>query len=115
MEQEGSALITKTTCPNKNDYGYMWTYVDNQDSEATYKESVTYSRFEGLELVAPYSGSKYELTCRPLEKECVMLKCSMAGHSLKLSIGEQVILSDPALIQKALSDGEKIERAPGIF
>jgi len=46
-------------------YGFS-CYLNNSD-DSTLKETVTYTKFEGLSLLKPYKDSSYEVTVAPGE------------------------------------------------
>lgn len=50
--------------------GYGYVYFENMTEDATLKESVTYTRFENLELVKPFKGTPHSDCRDKLLSEC---------------------------------------------
>ena len=48
--------------------GFGFNYFVNDSTEASIREVVAYTRFQGLELVKPYTDSGYEVLVPPKQK-----------------------------------------------
>jgi len=114
MEDKNAPQIMKISTKKKSESGYLWTIVDNGEKDKKFKQVVNYTKFEGLTLMPPYSGTSYELNCEPGNSACVVIKCNIDGHAYTEQISEQIIMPDDSLIDLCLSKGSPCERAPGI-
>ena len=72
FSSEGAPNCFKYTDMCQEGYGYV--YFENMTDDATLKESVTYTRFENLELVKPFKGTNYEVNVPPGENLIVLLR-----------------------------------------
>ena len=72
FENEGAENCKKYSQMCGEGYGY--TYFENDSAEASIKETVTYTRFEGLELVKPFSGSGYDVLVPPGQRTIVLMR-----------------------------------------
>ena len=60
--------------------------MDNKQSNtAFYKESVEYSKFDGMEFLKPFSGNSYDLVVKPGEHKFVIIRVKVAGYSSSYS------------------------------
>ena len=55
-EMDEAKKIVKVSTLKKTESGYLWSLIKNQETSAKYKEVVSYSKFEGLQLMAPFAG-----------------------------------------------------------
>jgi len=72
FEKSSAPNVKKYTCVAEEGYGFV--HIVNDEKSCTYKETVNYTKFEGLELMKPYSGSGYEIEVKPGEKKTVLIK-----------------------------------------
>jgi hypothetical protein len=78
--------------------GYGYTFFENKTEDATIKEIVTYTKFEGLELIKPYKGSGYEVQVKPGDQKIILLRQTVPyGYSLSFSYSSNIIFSPEAL------------------
>ena len=54
--------------------GYAYIYLENLESEATLIEDVKYTKFEGLELLPPFSGTSYKIKVDPGKSQIVLIR-----------------------------------------
>jgi len=54
MEDKGAPLIKKYKCFGEEGYGFI--IIENDEAGASYKEKVTFTKFTGLNFLAPESG-----------------------------------------------------------
>lgn len=45
--------------------GYAFVFVDNKAQNQGYSESVTFTKFDGLKLLPPFSGQEYKISVQP--------------------------------------------------
>ena len=69
----------------KSDHGYMMIVIQNNGSQS-YNETVQYSTFDGLTLIAPEEGKEYDITVGPGETRVVLIRiCRRSGWSMSSS------------------------------
>ena len=68
FSSEGAPDCFKYTDMCQEGYGYV--YFENMTDDATLKESVTYTRFENLELVRPFKGKCKGQSRHQLRGQC---------------------------------------------
>jgi calpain-15 len=63
--------------------GFAYIYFENDEEDSTYIENITYTTFEGLKLLPPYSGTSYYVEVAPGEKKIILIKqLSLKGFNL---------------------------------
>ena len=72
FESQGASDITKYFAMTEEGYGYV--HIVNNETEAVYKESINYTKFEKLELQKPFKGTSYEIEVKPGEKKTVVIR-----------------------------------------
>lgn len=93
MEKDGCPDIKKYTMMLEEGYGFV--HVVNNDTSSSYKESVNYLKFEGLELMKPYKGSSYDLMVKPGESKTVVIRqVEPSGYSMSSQAQAGVILGE---------------------
>lgn len=97
------------------DIGYITYMIKNEDEESTYKESMSYPTFDGCTMCEPESGAGYEAVVEAGQTKIILIKLECNGYSMASSFSSMVIKGDNSLIQQCIEEGEKNERAPGIF
>ena len=91
--------------------GYGFNFFLNDSTEGSIREVVTYTRFNGLELVKPYTGSGYEVLVPPLQKKIVLLKqTNPTSYSLSFTYSSTIILTTEALKRRAKEKGKMTTR-----
>jgi len=66
--------IKRCFCLSETKSGYGCMYYQNDSEFCTLKEEVTFTKFQGLTLMPPYSGNSYEVTVPPRSRKAVVLK-----------------------------------------
>lgn len=97
------------------DFGYEIICIKNGAESSAYKETVTFNSFEGLTLMEPESGMQYDVLVKAGITKIILIKQSCRGYSKSYSYSSSVQMGDDALIGKCLAEGEKTERATGIY
>ena len=91
--------------------GYGYTYFENNSEDATIKEAVTYTMFDGLELVPPFKGTSYEVLVEPGSSMIVLLKqTSVTGYNLSFSYTSNIIFTTEAMKKRIKDYGTKVTR-----
>jgi hypothetical protein len=66
--------------------GYAYIYFVNNEEDSTMVEDVKYTKFDGLKLLAPFSGSSYMVEIKAGEDKIVLIKrIDLNGFSLAYS------------------------------
>lgn len=87
--------------------GYGYNFFCNNSKHASIKEVVTYTRFQGLELVKPFSGDGYEVLVKPQEKKIVLLRqTNPTSYNLSFTFSSTILLNTEALKQRAIQQGK---------
>jgi len=106
---DGAPQCSKYSGMRREGYGY--TYFENGSEDATIKESVTYTMFDGLELVPPYKGTSYEVLVPPKTSTIVLLKqTSVTGYNLSFSYTSNIIFTTEAMQKRIKQYGTKATR-----
>ncbi len=106
---EGAPQCAKYSEMRKEGYGY--TYFENNSDDATIKEAVTYTMFDGLELVPPFKGTSYEVLVPPKTSMIVLLKqTSITGYNLSFSYTSNIIFTTEAMKKRIKEYGTKVTR-----
>lgn len=64
------------------DEGYGFIYIVNDSKEATFKEVVKYTNFQGLKLLKPQFGSSYDIEVKPGQTKMILLWCDSEGYGM---------------------------------
>jgi len=97
------------------DFGYRMYMIVNGDPASSYQETMNYTAFDGLTLLAPEKGSTYEVTVEAGQTRVILIKQSCGGFSMASSYSSMVLKSEGALIEECLADGQQNDRAEGIY
>ena len=63
--------------------GYAYIYFENNELDATLIEDVKYTKFEGLKLLPPFSGTSYYVKVGPGQSQIVLIKqIDLSGFNL---------------------------------
>ena len=98
--------------------GYNFVIIKNDEEEATYKENIEYTTFDGLEMVKldrpdsniTISSQSYEIVVPPGEEKMVLIKASVEGFSSAARMSTSVFHGDKKLKQMCLENGERTQR-----
>ena len=61
------------------------------NSDAHYTEIYEFKKFEGMDLLPPYSGSTLNLKCGPGETKAAIIRVEARGYSLSYVTYDQII------------------------
>jgi len=87
--------------------GYGYNFFCNNSLNASIKEVVTYTRFQGLELVKPFSGDGYEVLVKPQQNKIVLLRqTNPTSYNLSFTFSSTILLNTEALKHRAQSKGK---------
>lgn len=73
------------------DEGYGFIYIVNDSKDATFKEVVKYTNFQGLKLLKPQLGSSYEIEVGPGKTKMILIWCDSEGYGMGSSSNTQVV------------------------
>ena len=91
--------------------GYSYIYVENNEKDATLIENVNYTKFEGVKLVEPYSGTSYKLKVGPGENQIVLIKqLNLNGCNLTLTYNNYFLFGEKALKDLTIKKGKHKKR-----
>jgi len=106
---DGAPECSKYSGMMKEGYGY--TYFRNDSDDATIKEAVNYTMFDGLELVSPFKGTSYEVLVPPKSSAIVLMKqTSTTGINLSFSYTSIIIFTTEAMKKRIKQYGTKVAR-----
>ena len=54
--------------------GYSYIFIQNKEEDATFIEDVKFTKFEGLKLLPPFSGTGYHVEVGPGEEQIILIK-----------------------------------------
>ena len=54
--------------------GYSYIFIENHEEDTTFIEDVKYTKFEGLKLLPPFSGTGYHIEVGPGEERIILIK-----------------------------------------
>jgi len=117
FESKGAPNIVRYQC-GKAPEGYNFVIIQNKEEEATYKENIEYTTFDGLQMVKqdrPDSNitlkdQSYEIVCPPGQEKIVLIKASVEGFSSAARMSTSVFHGDKKLKQMCLDGGERTQR-----
>lgn len=72
FEDEGAANCFKSSKVTPEGYAYI--YFQNKEEDSTLIEDVKYTKFEGLKLLPPYSGTSYFIQVEPFTEKIILMK-----------------------------------------
>ena len=91
--------------------GYAYIYFENNELDATLIEDVKYTRFEGLKLLPPFSGTSYYVEVKPKQTQIVLIKqIDLTGFNLIYSYHSNFQYSQERLLNLTKSKGNKTYR-----
>ena len=107
--KEGAPNIRKYTCIAEEGYGFV--HIVNDEKSCSYKETVQYQKFDGLELMKPHKGTSYDLKVGPGEKKTVLIRQKLAtGFSMSSCMQNGVIYAKEKLMELCKTSGKKTQR-----
>ena len=54
--------------------GFAYIYFQNNEEDSTLIEDVKYTKFDGLQLMPPYSGTSYFVQAEPMTQKIILIK-----------------------------------------
>eukprot|EP00826_Nyctotherus_ovalis_P027742 TRINITY_DN2170_c0_g5_i6.p1 TRINITY_DN2170_c0_g5~~TRINITY_DN2170_c0_g5_i6.p1 ORF type:complete len:732 (+),score=188.21 TRINITY_DN2170_c0_g5_i6:115-2310(+) len=108
-DSEGAPQCSKYSGMRKEGYGF--TYFENNSEDATIKEAVTYTMFDGLELVPPFKGTSYEVSVPPKSSTIVLMRqTSITRYNLSFSYISNITFTTEAMQKRIKKYGNKVTR-----
>jgi len=77
--------VDRLTFDGADKFGYQLTMIKN-DTEQTFTEEVQYSECVGISLVAPLSGTSYDVEVGPGDQQLVILRCSRMSYGFQMGM-----------------------------
>lgn len=113
LESDGAPGIQVMTI---NDEAHFFAhYVINEEASAKYKCETKFSECTGVTMLEPYAGTtEFDLMVEPGSEGMAIMKKSIRQFGYSKSTNEQAVFGKKALIKKAMEEGDKKERCPGI-
>ena len=91
--------------------GYSYIYIENNEKDATLIENVNYTKFDGVKLVEPFSGTSYKLKVGPGENQLVLIKqLNLSGCNLTLTYNNYFLFGEEALKNLTIKKGKHKKR-----
>jgi len=112
FEQEGAPECVKYSCDNNfTPEGFSYIYFVNKEEDVTLVEDVKYTKFSGLKLLPPYSGSSYQIEIKPGEEKIILIKrVDTKDFSLAYSSNTNFKFGKKSLVNLAKQKGTKSNR-----
>lgn len=109
FEQEGAPNCYKYSASTAE--GYTYIYFENKEEDATLVEDVKYTKFEGLKLLSPFSGTNYKVVIGPGESEIILIKqLELNEYNLIFSYQSSIQFGKKTLMNLAKLKGTKKKR-----
>jgi hypothetical protein len=90
--------------------GYIYTIIDNQDTEAIYTETLELESVDKLQLLGQHQGAKYSISVGPYSKEIVLIRAERGFEFVPSYQDMNVFLGDNALKEIAIAKNFKLDR-----
>ena len=90
--------------------GYVYTIIDNQDTEAIYTETLELESVDKLQLLGQHQGAKYSISVGPQQKEIVLIRVERGFEFVPSHQDMNVFLGDNALKAIAIAKNFKLDR-----
>ena len=98
-------------CSKVTPEGYAYIYFQNNEEDATLIEDVKYTKFEGLKLLYPYSGTSYYVNVEPSQSKIVLIKrIDVNIFNLYFSFHSNFLFGSKKLLELAKTKGKKTRR-----
>lgn len=96
---------------NTSSEGYTYIYIENNEEDTTLIEKVNYTKFEGLKLLEPFSGTSYHVKVGPGKRQIVLIKqLELSGYNLIFSYHSNFQFGEKSLLALTKSKGKKKHR-----
>eukprot|EP00347_Sterkiella_histriomuscorum_P017724 403348238 len=91
--------------------GFGFVVYNNLSQDSTLTETITYSKFDGLELMKPYKGQSYDVLVGPKEKKIVLIRqVDPYGYSMSSSTSSSIQFSTEKLKRLCKEEGKLTKR-----
>ena len=96
---------------NTSNEGYTYIYIENNEEDTTLIENVNYTKFEGLKLLEPFSGTSYQVKVGPGQRQIVLIKqLELSGYNLIFSYHSYFQYGEKSLLRLTKTKGKKKHR-----
>lgn len=93
---------------NTSPEGYTYIYIENNEEDTTLVENVNYTKFEGLKLLEPFSGTSYQVQVGPGQRQIVLIKqLELSGYNLIFLYHSYFQYGVKSLVRLTKSKGKK--------
>ena len=91
--------------------GYTYIYIENNEDDTTLIENVNYTKFEGLKLLEPFSGTSYKVKVGPGKRQIVLIKqLELNRYNLIFSYHSNFQFGEKSLLKLTKTKGKKKHR-----
>ena len=92
---------------NTSAEGYTYIYIENNEDDTTLIENVNYTKFEGLKLLPPFSGTSYKVNVGPGCRQIVLIKqLELSGYNLIFSYHSNFQFGQEKLLKLTKTTGK---------
>ena len=84
------------------DFGYDFFNYENKNEEFKYFETFTFPKDQGLQILDPDLGEKFDVELSTNESKMVILRLTNNVYQKSLPLGFNLVLGDDSLIQNCL-------------
>ena len=86
--------------------GYGYVHIQNDDSEAKYRETINYTKFDKLELQKPFKGTSYDIEVMPgTSRTIVFRQMDPTGFTMASQIMMSAVLHGPEKLKELCKTG----------
>ena len=91
--------------------GYSYIYIENNENDATYIEDIKYTKFDGLKLLPPFSGTSYHIEVGPHSNQIILIKhLDLSEYSIIFSYQSNILYGKRTLIKYTKEKGKQKKR-----
>ena len=91
--------------------GYSYIYIENHENDATYIEDIKYTKFDGLKLLPPFSGTSYHIEVGPHSHKIILIKhLDLSEYSIIFSYQSNILYGKKTLIKYTKEKGKQKKR-----
>ena len=88
--------------------GYTYIYIENNEEDTTLIENVNYTKFEGLKLLEPFTGTSYKVSVGPGKRQIVLIKqLELNGYNLIFSYHSNFQFGEKSILHLTKTKGKK--------
>ena len=94
--------------------GYTYIYIENNEKDTTLIENVNYTKFEGLKLLEPFTGTSYKVSVGPGKRQIVLIKqLELNGYNLIFSYHSNFQFGEKSILHLTKTKGKmKLRKDP---